>query len=218
MYHTNFFIAVSIVAPLCADQFKDTSPVVKALASGEKVLVDYDLSIQHLYQWFYWAINAGALIGGIAFPWIELNYSYWAAYLLPTCMFALVIMVFVAGNKFYVKSKPTETILIKVYKAFRFSRQVAKRPENKEARSSCKYPLDFAKHDNGMQNSSVLTTEDISQMVWDDQFIEELKQTIMACKILSYFRFIGSAIASSLTSCCRKLHSSIGQMDFPTTL
>jgi POT family proton-dependent oligopeptide transporter len=101
VYHTNFFIVVSIVAPLCADQFKDTSPVVKALTSGEKVLVDYDLSIQHLYQWFYWAINAGALIGGIACPLIELNYSYWAAYLLTTCMFALAIIVFVAGNKFY---------------------------------------------------------------------------------------------------------------------
>jgi hypothetical protein len=74
----------------------------------------------------------------------------------------------------------TESILIKVYKAFPFSRQVAKRPENKETRSWCKYPLDFAKHDNAMQNTAVLTTEDISQMIWHQQFIEELKQTTMA--------------------------------------
>lgn len=36
------------------------------------------LAFQHLYQWFYWATNAGAFIGGIACPLIELNYSYWA--------------------------------------------------------------------------------------------------------------------------------------------
>lgn len=173
----------SIVAPLCADQFKTTTPVVKSLKSGERVLVDYELSIQHLYQWFYWAINTGALIGGIACPLIELNYSYWAAYLLRTRMFAMAIVVFIAGNKFYIKPNPTKSILIKVFKVFRVSRKVAKRPENKAARSACKYPFDFAKPENGMKNSALLTQEDLCQIVWDDTFVEELKTTIMACKI-----------------------------------
>jgi POT family proton-dependent oligopeptide transporter len=173
----------SIVAPLCADQFKTTSPYVKTLNSGEKVLVDYDLSIQHLYQWFYWAINAGSLIGGVACPLIELRYGYWAAYLLPTCMFAMAITVFVAGNRFYVKPQPTESILLKAYKVFRFSRTIANHPENKEARATNKYRLDFAKRENGMPNSAALADDDLEYMFWDDVFVDELKQTIMACKI-----------------------------------
>ncbi|KAI9279917.1 POT family-domain-containing protein [Umbelopsis sp. AD052] len=172
-----------IVAPLCADQYRNTSPYVKTLKSGEKVLVDYDLSIQHLYQWFYWAINAGALIGGIACPIIELNHGYWSAYLLPTCMFAMAITVFVAGNKFYVKPKPTESILVKAFKVFKFARNIANRQENTEARSTNKYRLDFAKRNNGMPNSAALNDEDLGNMFWDDTFVDELKQTIMACKI-----------------------------------
>ena len=40
-----------IVSPLCADQYRKTENYVKELKSGELVVVDYDLSIQHLYNW-----------------------------------------------------------------------------------------------------------------------------------------------------------------------
>lgn len=40
-----------IVSPLCADQYKYDHDYVKELPSGEKVLVDYSLSIQRLYNW-----------------------------------------------------------------------------------------------------------------------------------------------------------------------
>lgn len=39
-----------IVAPLCADQYRRTENYCKKLKSGEVVMVDYDLSIQHLYN------------------------------------------------------------------------------------------------------------------------------------------------------------------------
>lgn len=203
----------SIVAPLCADQFKNTDPVVRTEKTGEKVLVDYDLSIQHLYQWFYWAINAGALIGGIACPLIELNYSYWAAYLLPTCMFAFAMFIFVAGNKFYVKPQPTQSILVKAVKVFRFARKVANRPENKEAKKTNKYRLDFAKMENEMPNSAPLTADDVSYMFWDDTFVEELKTTIMACKIfipLSLYWVCYSQLSNNLLSQAAQLNRPAG--------
>lgn len=40
-----------IVSPLCADQYRKTENYVKELKTGELVMVDYDLSIQHLYNW-----------------------------------------------------------------------------------------------------------------------------------------------------------------------
>lgn len=54
-----------------------------------------------------------------------------------------------------------------------------------------------------MQNSAVLTTEDISQMFWDEQFIEELKQTIMAYKTfipLSLYWVCYSHLSNNLLS------------------
>ncbi|GAB5592477.1 hypothetical protein Unana1_07377 [Umbelopsis nana] len=128
---------------------------------------------------------------------------YWAAYLLPTRMFDMAIVVFIAGNKFYIKPNPTKSILIKVFKVFRFSRKVAKRPENKAARSACKYPFDFAKQENGMKNSALLTQEGLCQIVWDDTFLEELKTTIMACKIfipLSLYWVCYSQLSNDLLS------------------
>ncbi|KAI8372821.1 POT family-domain-containing protein [Radiomyces spectabilis] len=173
-----------IVAPLCADQYRRTDNYIKETKSGELVMMDYDLSIQRLYNWFYWAINVGSVIGGIICPLLELNVGFWAAFLLPTCMFALSIGVFVAGSRFYYKPGPTESVVLKAWKIVRFAHRQAKLPENKEAKKACKDTLDFAKRDSQLPNVAEWTSEACEEATkWDDQFIDELKQAIMACKI-----------------------------------
>ncbi|KAI7866941.1 POT family-domain-containing protein [Mucor mucedo] len=172
-----------IVAPLCADQYRRTDNYVKELKTGELVLVDYDLSIQHLYNWFYWAINVGSLLGGVICPLLELNVGFWAAYLLPTCMFAVAIMVFIAGSKSYYKPGPTDSVIVKAWNLIKFANKQAKLPENKEARKNCKDVLDFAKRNNEMNAVSSWSPDQHATAKWNDTFVDELKQAVMACKI-----------------------------------
>ncbi|KAL0089320.1 POT family-domain-containing protein [Phycomyces blakesleeanus] len=173
-----------IVSTLCADQYRHTENYVKETESGELVLVDYDLSIQHLYNWFYWAINVGSLLGGVICPILELNVGFWAAYLLPTCIFALAIIVFICGGRFYYKPPPTNSVISSTYKIFRFAFKQAGRPENKEAKKESKYILDFAKRDSGLKNVAEWSSDNCNAATgWDDKFVDELKETMMACKI-----------------------------------
>ncbi|CEI97207.1 hypothetical protein RMCBS344292_11343 [Rhizopus microsporus] len=172
-----------IVSPLCADQYRRTENYVKVLPSGERVLVDYDLSIQHLYNWFYWAINVGSLLGGVICPLLERNVDFWAAFLLPTCMFALAITVFVSGTKLYYKPAATESVIMKAFSVIGFARHQASLPENKEARKASKNVLDFAKREPGIPAVSEWSTDSYEKAKWDDRFVDELKEAVMACKI-----------------------------------
>ncbi|KAI8342379.1 POT family-domain-containing protein [Chlamydoabsidia padenii] len=173
-----------IVSPLCADQYKYDHDYVKELPTGEKVLVDYSLSIQRLYNWFYWAINIGSVVGGVVCPILELNVDFWAAYLLPTIMLLLSIVVFVSGSKLYYKPPPNGSVILKAFSVIGQAWKQKNLPGNKEARKSCKDFMDFAKRDSGLVNAvpwdDAMTAK---AATWDDQFVDELKQAIMACKI-----------------------------------
>jgi POT family proton-dependent oligopeptide transporter len=70
------------VSPMCAEQYQNTRPVVKTLKSGEKVVVDPELTVQRLFMWFYWVVNVGALSPLITVN-VEAHHSFWLAYLIP---------------------------------------------------------------------------------------------------------------------------------------
>lgn len=122
-------------------------------------------------------------MGGIICPILELYVDFWAAYLLPTCMFAIAIMVFIAGSKTYYKPGPTNSVIAKAWNLIFFANKQAKLPENKEARKNCKNVLDFAKRNNEMNAVSSWSPEEHASAKWNDTFVDELKQAVMACKI-----------------------------------
>lgn len=70
------------VTPMCAEQYTGTGPRVKALKSGEEVVVCPELTVQRLFMWFYWVVNVGALSPLITVN-VEAKHSFWLAYLIP---------------------------------------------------------------------------------------------------------------------------------------
>lgn len=51
----------AILPPFIADQYKKTAPKIKTLETGERVVTDYDLTIQYIYNMYYWIGNIGSL-------------------------------------------------------------------------------------------------------------------------------------------------------------
>jgi POT family proton-dependent oligopeptide transporter len=135
-----------------------------------------------LYR-FYWAINVGSLLGGVICPLLELHVGFYASFLLPTCIFAVAILVFIAGSKLYYKPGATDSVILKAWNIIKFARKQSKLPENKEARKKCNDVLDFAKRESDIPTVSSWSAEAYQACKWSDTFVDELKQAVMACKI-----------------------------------
>ena len=100
------------VSPMIAEQY--TGKLRKeTLPSGEIVIKSPAVTIQSIYLWFYAAINVGAC-GAISASFLARDNGYWAAYLVPTCIFALVPGVLVLGRKNYVVTPPRGSVLLEV--------------------------------------------------------------------------------------------------------
>ncbi|KAI5289832.1 peptide transporter ptr2 [Ascosphaera acerosa] len=157
----------SNISPLIAEQIKHTKRRVETLPTGERVIVDPARTVERVYMIFYLCINVGSL-GAIATTELELHIGFWCSYLLPLIMFVIGFGVLIAGRKKYVVKKPNGSI---VFFAFRAMWMGLKAKGN----------LDVAKpsHQRAIGGPTDLP--------WDDIFIEEIKRTMVACKVFLYY-------------------------------
>ncbi|KAJ1913109.1 peptide transporter ptr2 [Mycoemilia scoparia] len=170
----------SNVSPMVAEQYPRHRPFIRRLKSGKEVLIHRDITVQSIFNWFYWSINVGSL-SSIATTQLELHVDFWPAYLLPTLMFIFCIGIFIIGKRYYVKSPPTGSILVLAFRAFRaaFSESRKAKKEGKVTGEDGKpiHWMDYAKPSYGR----VKTTS------WNDAFIDELRRTLKACKIFLFY-------------------------------
>ncbi|KAJ5147427.1 hypothetical protein N7526_000779 [Penicillium atrosanguineum] len=88
------------VQPFIADQYTETDMRIRTNKKGQKVVEDRELTIQYIYNVYYWMVNVGSL-GSIATTLMEKYIGFWSAYLLDLCAVALcVLVVQVARPKF----------------------------------------------------------------------------------------------------------------------
>lgn len=154
------------VSPLIAEQYRETKMKIKVLKSGERVIVDPAITIQRIYMIFYLCINIGSL-SSIATTEMEKNIGFWAAYLLPFCMFCVAFFTVVAGRKLYVRRPPTGSILPRAFKAMAIG-------------SKNKFNMDAAKPSWQAEHGG-------REVDWTDQFVDELKRALVACKVFVFY-------------------------------
>ncbi|KAI9654023.1 MAG: peptide transporter ptr2 [Alyxoria varia] len=151
------------VSPLIAEQYRETKPRIKTLKSGERVVVDPAVTIQRIYMIFYLCINIGAL-GAIATTELEKHVGFWAAYLLPFCVFLVGFVTIILGKNHYVTQPPTGSILPKAFKAIGIGMKNG-------------FKMDAAKP----------SVSGNSSANWDDTFVEELKRALIACRVFVFY-------------------------------
>ncbi|ORZ16385.1 POT family-domain-containing protein [Absidia repens] len=157
------------VSPLVAEQYRSRTAYVKTLKNGDRVIVTPQATYQKIFNMFYWGINVGSL-SAIATTELEKNVGFWAAYLLPTCMFVPCIVVVILGHKQYVSTPPRGSVFVEAGKVFWFSRKV------KGGLDSCKPSLLQISHPDLAASAT-----------WDDIFVDELKRTLRACAVFCWF-------------------------------
>ncbi|KAJ1980598.1 hypothetical protein H4R35_001064, partial [Dimargaris xerosporica] len=85
------------------------------------VYIDYQLTLGKVIRYFYWAICLGALLGQISCPQLAQHFGYPVAFLLPTLLFFVAIVIFISGRRRYYNKPPTEALLLKAFRCVRYA-------------------------------------------------------------------------------------------------
>ncbi|KAI0403901.1 MFS general substrate transporter [Xylaria palmicola] len=95
----------AVMYPLIGDQIPESTPKVKRSKGGQLVVTDRKLTIQYVFNGYYWMVNIAAL-SSIATTLVEKNVDFWAAYLLATGIFLLGIIPVLVWSRHLVKPMP----------------------------------------------------------------------------------------------------------------
>lgn len=138
--------------------------------------------MQSMFNWFYWAINIGAL-SLIATANIEKYHSFWLAYLLPTVAFIGSIVVLFIGRNRYVQKPPTGSLIIRAVQvtmtAIRMRRKLGKQVDRPDL-------LDYAKD---MSSSNDQNENEAMSELNNNAFIDDLKKAMRACRVFLFYPF-----------------------------
>ncbi|KAJ3174118.1 peptide transporter ptr2 [Geranomyces variabilis] len=189
----------SVVSPMCADQVPQEPYTVTK--KGKQYIVDPDLTVQHLYNWFYWSINVGAMIGQYVCTHLENsdNGEFWHAFLLPTCMFVLSIVVFLAGYKRYVHVPPGGSVILEAWRCMRYG-QIRRKANPTAVQVPAGTNFGFLEWSKPIPGES---SDEVNKRTWNRDFPVELRQTLKACSIfplMSIYWVCYSQITNNLVS------------------
>ncbi|KAF8627929.1 hypothetical protein AX17_006084 [Amanita inopinata Kibby_2008] len=169
------------VSPMIAEQY--TGKLRKeVLPSGETVIRSPAITIQSIYMWFYAAINLGAC-GAISAAFLARDHGYWSAYLVPTCIFAIVPVVLLIGRKYYVVTPPRGSILLETLRVVRMAMAPRWSFNLWKTFKSTQSP-DFWEP---AKPSSYEAGKVPARITWDDEFVGEVARTIKACQVFLFF-------------------------------
>ncbi|CAG8543944.1 5564_t:CDS:2 [Cetraspora pellucida] len=150
---------------MSADQFSHKDPYVKTLKSGKRVIVDPELTISSMFHWFYFSLSFGSL-SSLVTTYIEKYYSFWMAFLIPTIIFVVSVIIFVSGRNLYIKTPPHSSALLDLFNVFRLA---FKHGRNLDNAKPSKFSPNEAKH---------------YKIKWDDEFVDQIKASIKAYKVI----------------------------------
>ncbi|KAJ7752199.1 peptide/h+ symporter protein [Mycena maculata] len=171
----------SNVSPLIADQYKGKMRK-ETLPTGEVVIVSPTITIESVYLYFYMAINLGST-GAISASFLARDNGFWVAYLVPTCIFAVVPIVLFGCRKYYVITPPRGSILLETFRVIGVCLAARWSWNPIAAWRNMVQPgfWDPAKP------SSYKAKQIPSRITWDDEFVGEVHRTLEACKVFLFF-------------------------------
>ncbi|CAL1711653.1 unnamed protein product [Somion occarium] len=171
------------VSPMIAEQY--TGKLRKeTLPSGEVIIRDPAITVQRIYMWFYAAINLGSC-GAISAAFIARDHGYWQSYLVPTCIFALVPLVLLAGKGIYVKTPPRGSVLLEVFRVTKMCLVPALSINPVKTYRNMKAPTFW----DPARPSSFPKGKRPATVTWDSDFVDEVYRTYKACQVFLFFPF-----------------------------
>lgn len=171
------------VSCLIVEQLGDQHMFVKTLKTGERVIVDPAITTERVYNWFYFFINVGALIGQVSMVYAEQYVGFYLSYTLPTIMLALCPLVMLWGRKRYVRRKPDGSVLVPALRTW-FLAQKGRWSINPF--TTWKNMHDGTFWDN-VKPSKFTNETRPKWMIFDDAWVDELRRGFAACAVFCWY-------------------------------
>ncbi|KAI1076550.1 oligopeptide transporter [Whalleya microplaca] len=156
----------AVIFPFLGDQIPVTNSRVICDGNGEMVVTDPKLTIQYVFNAFYWMINIAAL-ATLATTSLEERIGFWAAYLLPLCFLSASIVPFVVWNGRLTKLPAQGNVLPHTAKVLILA-----------ARSRFHLTAADPLHQRLHHNRSV---------PWTSAFVQEIRRGLRACRVVICF-------------------------------
>ena len=160
------------VAPTLLDQYTHQKPYTTTLKSGEKVIVDPEVTVQRILLMFYAFINVGAFFA-IATTYAEKYRGFWVAYLLPGIVYILLPLLLWYLHPRLIKKPPMGSELTTFFKIIGTAIKQNKGKIWGKGFWSAARP-------------SVLAEKGVT-VSWTDKNVQDVYRTLMACQIFLYF-------------------------------
>ncbi|KAI0387566.1 oligopeptide transporter [Hypomontagnella monticulosa] len=156
----------AVIFPFLGDQIPEKTPQVIRDKKGELVVTDPKLTIQFVFNYFYWMVNIAAL-ATLATTSMEKNIGFWAAYLLPLCFLSASIVPFILWNGRLNKLPAQGNVLPHATKVLFLA-----------TRSGLHLTAADPSHQQSHHNRSV---------PWTSAFVQEIRRGLRACRVLICF-------------------------------
>ncbi|KAF1828645.1 oligopeptide transporter [Decorospora gaudefroyi] len=175
------------ISPFIGDQLPKHKPQVVCQKNGKLAVVNGSRTLQLLYNTFYWFTNIASL-SSIPATFLERQIGFWTSYLMACVSLLVATALLILFRSRLVRITPGKNCLPQALRVL-----------NLAARSG--FDLDRTKQSYQRQSRAV-------DVPWDDSFVDELKQGLLACRVIFSFLFFYLAI----TQMHNNLISQAGQM------
>ncbi|PYH98434.1 MFS peptide transporter [Aspergillus ellipticus CBS 707.79] len=161
------------IAPTVLDQYRHQKQYTKVMKSGEKVIVDPELTATRTMLIFYGVVNVGAFYM-LATTYAEKYVGYWLVFLLAGIIYFLLPIVLAAVYKKTYRQSPSGNS--DLAKALKITMTALR--ENK-------YQV-WRKNFFHAAKPSVLAAKGI-QVDWTDKLVDDVRRTLEATEVFFYF-------------------------------
>lgn len=161
------------------------------------MIVDPAATIARIYLYFYMMINVGSLCGQLSMVYAERYVGFWLSFLLPTLMFCGCPTVLFLCRKRYYLVPPTGSVYSKAFRLWGLTLK---------GRWTLNPVRWFRKTANPHEfwdrvKPSRLGAEKPTWMTFDDEWVDEVRRGLMACRVfLWYPLYCESKVASCLAT------------------
>ncbi|KAF1997058.1 peptide transporter PTR2-A [Amniculicola lignicola CBS 123094] len=156
----------ALMVPFIADQYTDTRPKLKTLKSGEKVVTDRALTIQYIYNLYFWIGNVGSL-SWFATTFLEMKYGFFQSYLLPSLSMVIATLLLMFGSRWYHKMPSEENALPAASKILWCAAKDG-------------FKIEHADPAYQLENHA-------KRVPWGSHLVKELRHGVKACRVLVAF-------------------------------
>ncbi|UPX19242.1 peptide transporter ptr2 [Ascochyta rabiei] len=176
------------ISPFIGDQLPKYKPQVVVQKDGTLAVENAARTLQLLYNAFYWFTNIASL-SSIPATFLERQIGFWTSYLMACASLFLATALLILLRSRLVRITPGENCLPQAFRVLRLA-----------ARNG--FHLDHAKRCYQQQSQGV-------DVPWEDSFVDQLKEGLLACRIIFSFSLFYLAI----TQMHNNLISQAGQMN-----